>query len=273
MASAMLEVVLRRDRLIVMSALAIITALAWSYLLWLAASMRMDGMAMAGFRMIPAGIGLMAPVWMPWHWFEFLLVFGMWLVMMVGMMIPSAAPMILIHAQVGRQAARQGKPFAATGWFVTGYLLAWTGFSLTATAAQWALERAALLDPKMASASSVFGGVVLIAAGTYQWTSLKKVCLKQCQAPFTFIQKQGGLPHSIRGSLLLGLRHGAYCVGCCGMLMALLFVGGVMNVLWIAAIAGFVLVEKLLPFSVLISRLAGLAFAAAGGWLLLQSTT
>jgi Predicted metal-binding integral membrane protein len=124
--------------------------------------MSMGGMDMTGFRMIPSGQSLMMPASEPWKPIEFAFVFAMWAVMMVGMMTPSVAPMILIYARVGRQAAIDNKPFAATAWFVGGYLLAWTGFSLAATSAQWALERAALLTPMMASASNILGGVVLI---------------------------------------------------------------------------------------------------------------
>jgi len=267
MADGTLEAVLRRDRLIVASALGVIAALAWAYVLWLAADMGMDGMNMSGFRMVPAGIGMMAPAAAPWSAVEFAFVFVMWAVMMVGMMIPSAAPMVLIYARVGRQASAQGKPFAAAGWFATGYLLTWAGFALAATAAQWALDRTAWLDPKMASASQVLGGIVLIAAGVYQWTPLKDMCLAHCQSPLLFIQQQGGFHRDPSGSLLLGLRHGAYCVGCCWVLMMLLFVGGVMNVLWIAAISAFVLVEKVMPVGRLISRIAGAGFVAAGTWL------
>jgi predicted metal-binding membrane protein len=267
MTEAMLEIILRRDRVIVAAALAAITALAWTYVLSLAADMDMRGMEMAGFRMVPAGIGIMAPALAPWHAIEFVYVFAMWAVMMVGMMTPTAAPMILIYARVGRQASAQGKPFAATGWFATGYLLSWVGFALVATAAQWALERTALLDQRMASASQAFGGTVLIAAGVYQWTPLKDICLAQCQSPLLFIQRQGGFRRDPSGSLLLGLRHGAYCVGCCWVLMALLFVGGVMNVLWIATISAFVLIEKIVPVGRLVSRIAGAGFVAAGTWL------
>jgi predicted metal-binding membrane protein len=267
MTETMLEIILRRDRIIVAAALAALTAFAWTYVLSLAADMDMGGMGMTGFRMVPAGIGMMAPALAPWQAIEFVYVFAMWAVMMVGMMTPSAAPMILIYARVGRQASARGKPFAATGWFATGYLLAWVGFALVATAAQWALDRTALLDPKMASASQVFGGIVLIAAGIYQWTPLKDRCLAHCQSPLLFIQRQGGFHRDPSGSLRLGLRHGAYCVGCCWVLMALLFVGGVMNVLWIATISAFVLVEKVMPLGRLISRIAGAGFVAAGTWL------
>ena len=133
---------------------------------------------------------------------------------------------------------------------------------------EWALDRAALLDPNMETTSNLLGGVLLIAAGLYQWTRLKDVCLAKCQSPFLFIQQHGGFRRDIPGSLLLGMRHGAYCVGCCWVLMALLFVGGVMNVLWIALLALLVLLEKLLSFGRWIARAAGFAFLAAGAWLL-----
>src|SRR5271169_3128897 len=271
MTDAMLEVVLRRDRVVVVVALAVITALAWAYVLWIAADMDMGGMQMSGFRMIPAGVGLMAPALAPWHWFEFPLVLLMWIVMMVGMMTPSAAPIILIYARVGRLSATQGTPFASTGWFVAGYLLVWSGFALAATAAQWTLERTNLLDARMAGNSRILGAIVLISAGVYQWTSLKERCLGQCHAPLAFIQRQGGFRRDVRGALLLGLKHGAYCLGCCWTLMALLFAGGVMNLLWIATIAILVLVEKVLPTRWQISRISGLGLMAIGGWLLLRS--
>lgn len=268
MATAALETMLRRDRIVVAAALVGLTVLAWAYVLWLAADMDMGGMDMSDFRMIPAGIGIMAPALSPWSGMEFAFVLAMWAVMMVGMMTPSAAPMILIYARLGRQAAVAHKPFAATGWFVAGYLVAWTGFALVATLAQWALDRAALLDSSMTSASNVLGGGVLIAAGIYQWAPFKDVCLAKCQSPFLFIQQFGGFRRDAAGATLLGLRHGGYCVGCCWVLMALLFVGGVMNVLWIAFLALLVLFEKLLPFGHWIARAAGVAFLAAGVWLL-----
>ena len=177
MTDSTLETVLRRDRLVVASALGVIAALAWGYVLWLAADMDMGGMDMAGFRMIPAGMGIMAPTNAPWKAIEFAFVFAMWAVMMVGMMAPSVAPMILMYARVGRQGKIAGKPLAATGWFATGYFLAWIGFSVAATLVQWMVERAALLDSRMASTSDVVGGIVLIGTGLYQWTPLKDVCL------------------------------------------------------------------------------------------------
>jgi predicted metal-binding membrane protein len=270
MTGSTLEAVLRRDRLIVVGALGFMIALAWSYVIWLANDMDMGGMDMAGFRMIPAGIGIMLPANVPWRALEFAYVFAMWAVMMIGMMAPSAAPMILMYARVGRQGRADGKPFAATGWFATGYFLAWSGFSLTATFVQWVLERAALLDYRMSSTSDMLGAIVLIAAGVYQWTPLKDACLAQCQTPFQFFMRHGGFRSDLQGCLLLGLRHGAYCVGCCWVLMALLFVGGVMNVLWIALLALLVLLEKVTPIGRWIARASGAACAAAGAWMLLS---
>jgi predicted metal-binding membrane protein len=263
-----LEAVLRRDRLLVGGALGATTVLAWGYVLWLAASMDMGGMDMAGSRMIPNSLGLMAPASVPWGAVEFAFVFIMWAVMMIGMMAPSAAPMILMYARVGRQGNVEGKPLAATGWFAAGYFLTWISFSLVATLAQWMIGQASLLDARMASTSNLLGGIVLIAAGVYQWSPLKNVCLAQCQSPIGFLMRYGGFRSDLPGSLLMGLRHGAYCIGCCWVLMMLLFVGGVMNVLWIALLALLVLLEKLVPFGRWMARASGLACVATGAGLL-----
>jgi predicted metal-binding membrane protein len=268
MSSQALELVLRRDRTVILAALVVITGLAWTYVAWLANDMAMGGMDMTDFRMIPAGMGLMMPASAPWQPIEFIFMFVMWAVMMIGMMTPSAAPMILLYARVGRQAMMQGKPFANSNWFFGGYLLAWLAFAFVATLVQWAVQRASLLTPMMESASAIFGGVLLIVAGLYQWTPLKSACLRQCQAPLQFIQRHGGFRPDAKGSLRLGIRHGAYCVGCCWALMALLFVGGVMNLLWIAALAIFVLLEKIIPAGRILARVVGGVLVAAGGWLL-----
>lgn len=246
-----LETVLRRDRTLVLASLAALTALAWGYLVWLAQGMRMPAHGMAG----------MASSWTAG---EAVLMFVMWAVMMVGMMTPSAAPMILIYARVGRQAELQGRPLAATGFFAGGYLLAWTTFALAATAAQWGLHRTLLLTPMMVSASVVLSSAVLIVAGVYQWTPLKRACLRHCQAPLSFILELGGFRRTPRGSLILGLRHGLYCIGCCWALMALLFVGGVMNLLWIAVISIFVLLEKVIQAGNWLPRVTGVVLCGAG---------
>jgi predicted metal-binding membrane protein len=155
----------RRDRAVIVLAVALLTALTWSYLFWLSADMAMGGMDMTGSRMIPSGTGLMTPMDMPWRAMEFAFVFAMWTVMMVGMMTPSAAPMFLMYARVGRQTEARGRPLSATVWFGAGYFLVWIAFALFATLVQWALERTALLDFTMATTDNVLGGLVFFAAG------------------------------------------------------------------------------------------------------------
>ncbi|HEV7307353.1 DUF2182 domain-containing protein [Ensifer sp.] len=287
MSDTTLEALLKRDRAIVVVALITLTVASWLYILWLASSMpmggtipatdgtamgsamSMDGMDMpmdmpmngeGGSTMAIAGGGL------PWSLATFGYAFVMWAVMMVAMMVPSATPMILLYARVGRQAAQQGKPFAATGFFAGGYLVAWTLFALAAVFGQWLLDHALLLTPTLSSASRVLSAAVLVAAGLFQWTPLKDRCLTQCQSPLVFIQSHGGFRRQPGAAFGLGIRHGLYCVGCCWALMALLFVGGVMNVLWIAAIAIFVLAEKVVPGGRLLSRLAGAALVVVGLW-------
>jgi predicted metal-binding membrane protein len=137
---------LQRDRIIVALTLPLLTAVTWSYLLWLSVDMAMGGMDLTGFRIIPSGMGLTVPAHTPWRAMEFAFVFAMWTVMMVGMMTPSAAPMILMYARAGRHTAAQETPLAATIWFVTGYFLVWVAFALLATLVQWALERSPSLQ-------------------------------------------------------------------------------------------------------------------------------
>ena len=269
--------VVRRDRVVIVLAVALLTALAWGYLLWLSADMNMGGMDMGGMdmggidmtalRMIPSGMGLMVPAEMPWRAMEFAFVFVMWTVMMVGMMTPSAVPMFLMYARVGRQIEAQGKSLSATLWFAAGYFLVWVAFALFATLMQWALERTALLDFTMASTDNVLGGLVFVAAGLYQWTRLNDLCLAQCQRPFAFVMGHGGYRRDAPGCVMLGLRHGAYCVGCCWALMALLLVGGVMNVLWIVLLALLAFLERVTSMGRLIARLAGIVLVAGGAWL------
>jgi predicted metal-binding membrane protein len=268
MSDAALDQLIRRDRVIILAALFGLVALAWAYVLWIAADIDMGAMDRTGFRMIPAGIGIMAPALAPWSGFEFAIVFVMWTIMMVGMMAPSVAPMVLIHARVARQAAFRQTPFPATAWFALGYLAAWLTFALAAATAQWGLERASLLTPTMESATDTVAGLILLVAGIYQWTPAKDVCLAQCQAPLAFIHRHGGFRRDAAGALSLGIRHGAYCVGCCWALMTLLFAVGIMNVLWIAGLAVLVLLEKISPAGRLISRIAGVAMMASAAWLL-----
>jgi predicted metal-binding membrane protein len=189
----------------------------------------------------------------------------MWTMMMVGMMIPSTVPMVLMYARIGRLTGVR-TPLAATVWFGAGYFLVWAAFSLFATLVQWALERAALLDSGMTNTSNVVGGLLFVAAGSYQWTRLKDICLAQCQKPFAFLIGHGGFRGDAAGSLMLGLRHGVYCVGCCWVLMMLLFVSGVMSVVWILAVALGILLERVTSFGRLFAPLAGIVLVAAGAW-------
>jgi predicted metal-binding membrane protein len=199
----------------------------------------------------------------PWTVTEFGLTFAMWAFMMVAMMVPTAAPMTLMYAAVARKAAAQHDPLAPTFIFVTGYITIWVIFSLVATVSQHALDQAALLSPMMmVSASARLGAAILIVAGLYQLTPLKNACLNNCRAPAHFMSRYWRADNL--GAFRMGLRLGAYCVGCCWVLMALLFVGGVMNVLWIAAIAIFVLLEKTIPFGDVSGRVAGAAMILFG---------
>lgn len=199
--------------------------------------------------------GMAMPMMLPWGAADFVLTFVMWSVMMVAMMVPSAAPMILTFARVQRRRAERNAPLVPTSAFLAGYLLAWTGFSALATLAQWGLHAAAVLNPHTQTVAPWLGGIVLIAAGAFQFTPAKKACLRHCRSPLDFIARhwrdgQGG-------ALAAGLHHGGYCVGCCWVLMSLLFVAGVMNLLWVATIAAFVLVEKMLPQGTAIGFSAG----------------
>ncbi len=249
-----LVTVLRRDRLVVLAGLGGVTVLAWLYLILLAAGMN-DGAGAIGEAMANA-----RPT--PWTAGDFALMVLMWSVMMIGMMLPGATPMILLFAMVNREKRKAGHPFVPTGAFALGYAGAWTAFSLFATIGQWALHGAALLSPMLVSTSAVLAGALFIAAGAYQLTPLKQACLKNCRSPLHFIMtrwRNGSV-----GALRMGLEHGAYCVGCCWFLMGLLFVLGVMNLLWVAALTILVLVEKAGRRGEWTARISGVAMLAGG---------
>jgi predicted metal-binding membrane protein len=265
---------LGRPRAIVLAGLLVITLLAWSWLIQLSATMQpapmpeMAAMDMSGMDMGNMNMGTMAPSLEPWSLAHGLFLFAMWAVMMVGMMTPSVTPMVLIYQRIAQQANASGHDFASVGWFFCGYLAAWVVFAALATLVQWGLESIALLSPMMKSSSDLFAGTVLLAAGIYQWLPLKDACLSRCRAPLAFVQQHGGFQASFDGSLRLGFVHGMYCIGCCWALMALLFAGGVMNILWIAALMILVLLEKILPGARWLTRIAGLAFIVGGVWLI-----
>jgi predicted metal-binding membrane protein len=254
-----------RPRVIVTGALALLSLLAWAYVFWVRAGMMAPSPEMPS--MTVAEMAAMAsPGFTPWSAAHFLFIFAMWTVMMVGMMLLSVTPMLLLYARLAQMTAVSGQMFASTAWFGGGYLAAWTGFSLLATLVQYSLERMILLTPMMESASRLFAAALLVAAGIYQWTPLKSACLSQCRAPLSFVQRHGGFRTDKMQIFRLGLLHGAYCVGCCWALMALLFVGGVMNILWIAGLMIFVLAEKILPGGPILTRIAGVAAIAGGIW-------
>jgi predicted metal-binding membrane protein len=243
------------QRLVMYGGLAGISLLAWAYLVYLAGTMQMANM----------GMDLSMPSMQAWGIKDTSFTFGMWVVMMVAMMTPSAVPVILMYQTVRRRQHKENDLVSATWLFLLGYLLTWAGFSAAATLAQWGLHSAALLTPMMASASPLLGGVLLVAAGVYQFTPLKNACLSHCRTPMGFLLaewRDGKL-----GALVMGMRHGLYCVGCCWLLMALLFVGGVMNLVWVALIAAYVLVEKVAPSLTWLSRLSGIAAIVWGLWL------
>ena len=249
-----IEAVSRRERALTLAGLAGIVALAWLYLFRL--SQEMESMAAMGMAHVEA-----------WTLADAALTTTMWAVMMAAMMLPGATPMLLVFTTVNskRRADHSvggAPPLVSTGLFTLGYLLVWGGFSLAAATAQWGLQAAALLTDDAWTVMPVVGAAVLIAAGVYQLTPLKYACLARCQTPLGFLLSEwrdGDL-----GALVMGLRHGLFCLGCCWVLMALLFVGGVMNLAWVAAITAFVLLEKLLPAGRAISWITGLGLILWG---------
>lgn len=257
------ETLVRRDRSVVLASLGVIILLSWAYMGYLAWDMaNMMEMSEAGMAMEMA-----MPTVQLWGIVDFVLVFIMWTVMMFAMMTPSAAPMVLMYGKMNRRRQAQLKPVWGTAVFFLGYLLVWTAFSAVATLAQGGLHAATLLSPMMETTSPVLGGIILIAAGVFQFTPLKHTCLSHCRTPLGFFMaewREGRL-----GTLLMGVRHGAFCVGCCWLIMALLFVAGVMNLIWITVIAAYVLVEKVLPGGHKVSWGIGALMIGWGVWMIM----
>lgn len=257
------ETLVRRDRSVVLASLGAIILLSWAYMGYLAWDMA-NMMAMSKTGM---GMEMAMPTFQPWGIVDFWLVFIMWTVMMFAMMTPSAAPMVLMYGKINRQRQAQLKPVWGTAVFFLGYLLVWTAFSAAATLAQGGLHAATLLSPMMETTSPVLGGIILIAAGVFQFTPLKHACLSHCRTPLGFFMAEWR--EGRWGTLLMGLRHGTFCVGCCWLIMILLFVAGVMNLIWIAVIAAYVLVEKLLPGGHKASWVVGVLMAGWGIWMIM----
>ena len=262
--SARVEAILKRDRQIVIGGLTLVVLLSRLYIL-LGAGMGMSGMEMTR---LSSSVGMKDAMMQPavWSINYALLMFFMWWIMMIAMMLPSATPMILLAAALNRKAFPDRQPYGASGYFAAGYLLAWALFSVIAVAVQWGLTATGLLSSLMQSTSTVLASSILIAAGLWQFTSIKYNCLRHCRSPVKFLaqhRRKGNM-----GSLVMGLEHGAYCVGCCWFLMALLLVGGVMNLYWIIGLAAYVLIEKIFPTGERISQIVGIVLAAWGvSWL------
>jgi predicted metal-binding membrane protein len=251
-----LELFLRRDRHVAIGSLLLVTGLAWAYVLSGAAMPALEhGMAMTDAH------GDMMPMPTAWTLSHAMLMALMWWIMMIAMMVPSAAPMILLFVAISRKQQAQSDPFAPTGIFLAAYLVVWGAFSLVATGLQWALDTAGLLSA-MAVTNAVLGESILLAAGLYQLTPLKQACLRRCRGPVQFLSESWR--PGAAGALRMGLAHGLYCLGCCWFLMALLFFGGIMNVLWIAGLAIYVLFEKTVPAGHWLAQVAGVLLVAAG---------
>jgi len=259
---------LRRDRVVVGAALAVVVVLSWAYVV-LGAGTGTPASQMSG---LPTALHVSDPMAMmqPTRWTSgyALLMFIMWWLMMLATMLPSAAPMILLFAALTRSQHGSTAPYASTGLFAAGYLAVWAAFSILAVALQWQLSRLALLSPMMVATSTALGAILLLAAGVWQFTPLKQVCLRHCRAPAEFLTLhwRNGQGSAVR----MGIVHGVYCLGCCWMLMLLLFYGGIMNIYWIAGLTTLVFVEKLAPFGKWVTGLVGAAFILSGALLSVQ---
>lgn len=262
-----IEQVLRRERGVEVAGLVLIAALAWWWVV-IGAGTGMMAKDMTTWSFPPPIFMFMYSDWSPGY---AVTMFFMWWIMMIAMMTPSAAPLILLYGRTyrhGQLSGRLGGGIVPTFVFALGYLLSWAVFSLIATGLQWGLERAGLMHQmRMWSVSPLLTAALLIAAGLYQLTSFKAGCLRHCRSPAQFLARH--FSPGAFGALRLGWRHGLYCLGCCWVLMALLFAGGIMNLVWIAGLAIYILLEKLLPRGLLIARVTGVGLVLAGLWVAL----
>ena len=208
------------------------------------------------------------PMTPEWTYIDFTLLFLMWLVMMIAMMTPSVLPLILVFATINRKRKQQDHPFVNAAFLTAGYFLVWAAFSLAATALQWSLQQISLLSPDMKTTSKIFGSIILITTGIFQFTPIKQTCLAHCRTPLNFVLQHW--KEGKQGALRMGIENGFYCLGCCWMLMVLLFVTGIMNLLWVSIIALFVLVEKILSRIKWIPYLAGIVLILYGILLLIK---
>ena len=261
-----IEFLLHRDRLLVIAILLGVTLASWLFVLD-GAGTGMSTLGMSGSDMALGGGMRMAMVMADWSISYAVLMFFMWWIMMIAMMLPSAAPAILLFARVYRQQAQRGHPYVPASVFAAGYLAIWGVFSLVATAAQWALEKAGLLNSMMVSTETWLSAALLISAGLWQFSPWKHACLHHCRSPLSVLMT--GWRKGYNGAFRMGWSHGLYCLGCCWFLMALLFFGGIMNLYWIGGLALYVLMEKTVPAAHWLSYTVGVGLTAWGAWLLI----
>lgn len=247
------------ERALIGVALVLLSLLAWAYLVRQAMSPDM-ATPMAPSMSMPGGA----------DWGIELLAMSalMWAVMMVAMMLPSAGPMILTYARVHQNKAAKGLASVPTWLFVAGYLAVWMGLALLLALAQWGLHQSELLGSAMGRVGPLLGGGLLITAGAFQFSRLKEACLGKCRSPLSFLMTEWREGHA--GALVMGIRHGIFCTACCWALMLLMFVGGVMSLAWMAALALYFLLEKLLPPAAQLSRLTGALLIVAGTLVMLM---
>ena len=230
----------RHDRIVVLALVALVAAFAWAFMVHQA--MRMEEMEAAMWRDMNMSMNGMEPSWTP---VDALLMLAMWSAMMAAMMVPGASPMMTAFTTINRRRRERSAPFVPTAVFLLGYLIVWTGFSISATTLQCLLQKAGLLTTMMQSASHYWSAALFLAAGLYQFSPLKETCLTYCRSPEGFILSEwrdGNL-----GAVIMGVRHGLFCMGCCAALMLLLFAVAVMDLRWVAALTALVTAEKLLP--------------------------
>lgn len=239
----------RRERLFLIVGMLGGASLAWLYLFYDARRTN------AGMSCACAGTTAILPL------------FFMWSVMMIAMMLPSALPMVLTFAGLSRNRRQQGRPYVPVITFVSGYLVVWFVFSAAAAIAQWLLHRRALLSPDMASSSALLAGLLLLVAGIFQFTPLKRACLTRCRGPMEWIMT--GWREGRGGAFRMGIEHGLFCTGCCWALMTLLFVLGVMNLLWVAGLTLLVCIEKLLPRPAITISAIGAALILWGAYVMI----
>jgi predicted metal-binding membrane protein len=241
-----LEYTAKKERWFVLTGLALVAAMG------LFATLRLGDMLMMPTAFV--GGAIVYPV----------LLFFMWWIMMMAMMLPSAAPAILTFGALGRKFAEQGASASPLSLFVAGYATVWTGFAAVAVALQLLLSQKIALSMMMAVVSAVVGGSLLVAAGLYQMSPLKSACLRKCQAPLMFFARNW--QKGYLGAFRIGLSHGLYCLGCCWVLMGLLFYGGVMELSWIVGLALYVAAEKLIPVGNRLSQFTGILLIGWGSW-------